>query len=52
MDYKEIKEKISSATGLELNKLKNFARTMYAMGDLNEDQWKEIEKIANERYGK
>jgi hypothetical protein len=50
MNFEQLKEKISSATGLELNKLKNLARMMYAIGNITEAQWKEIEVIANERY--
>lgn len=52
MDFQQLKEKISSATGIELNKLKNLARMTYALGHIDEAQWKELEKIADERYGK
>lgn len=52
MNFEQLKQKISEATGLELNKLKNLARMMYAIGNIDEAQWKEIEAIANERYGK
>ena len=51
MNFDQLKEKISSATGVELNKLKNLARMMYALGNIDETQWKELEKIASERYG-
>lgn len=51
MTFDEIREKMSEASGLELNKLKNEARKMYVMGELDQDQWKELEKIASERYG-
>lgn len=52
MNFEQLKEKISSATGVELNRLKNLARMMYTLGNIDETQWKEIERIAGERYGK
>lgn len=50
MNFEEIKKKIGESSGLDLNKLKNQARKMYALGDIDEKQWKELEKIASERY--
>ena len=52
MNFEDLKKKIGEASGLELNKLKNLARMTYALGHINESQWKELEKIADERYGK
>lgn len=51
VNFEQLKEKISSATGVELNRLKNLARMMYTLGNIDESQWKELEKIAGERYG-
>lgn len=51
MSFDDIKKKMLESSGLELNKLKNQGRRMYALGEINQDQWKELEKIADQRYG-
>ena len=48
--FDKLKEKIGNAVLLDLNKLKNHARRLYAVGDITHDQWIELERIANERY--
>lgn len=51
MSFDDIKKKMLESSGLELNRLKNHARRMYALGEIDQDQWKELEKIADQRYG-
>lgn len=49
MQFDQIESRIQQAVGLELNKLKNHVRRMYALGEINSAQWEQLEKLVEAR---